>query len=120
MNRRTAARVPVSLFHSGESFRELAPWRRLVTSPDRQRLHGPRTIDSLFNRATRAVKGAIVCTSGTLGGAPRIAGTRIPVYTVLGLVEEGYSVKRILRKYPYLTCDQIESTIRFARIVLET
>jgi len=54
-----------------------------------------------------------------LHGAPAITGTRIPVYMILGLIAEGYSLNRVLKLYHHLTEGQIRAAIRFASVVLE-
>lgn len=48
-------------------------------------------------------------------GKPVVAGTRIPVYMVLELVEAGYTVQEIISDfYPTLTEDDIRACIRYA------
>ena len=48
-------------------------------------------------------------------GKPVVAGTRIPVYMVLELVEGGYTVQQIIADfYPTLTEDDIRACIRYA------
>ena len=52
-------------------------------------------------------------------GVPCIAGTRIPVYMIVSLIEEGYSLKRILKLYPHITEAQFKAALRFAVSALE-
>jgi uncharacterized protein (DUF433 family) len=48
-------------------------------------------------------------------GKPVVAGTRIPVYMVLELVEAGYTVQHIITDfYPTLTEDDIRACIHYA------
>ena len=47
-------------------------------------------------------------------GKPVIAGTRIPVYMVLNLMAEGYTVGKIKKEYPDLTSQDIMGAIQFA------
>ena len=54
-----------------------------------------------------------------LGGTPRIAGTRIPVYMVLDAVEYNGSIEGALRSYKNLTTEQIKDALHFAGAVLE-
>ncbi len=54
-----------------------------------------------------------------LHGVPVIAGTRIPVYLIVSLVEEGYSIQQILQACTRLTEDQIKAALRYACEVLE-
>ncbi|MCA2212815.1 DUF433 domain-containing protein [Jidongwangia harbinensis] len=49
-----------------------------------------------------------------MGGVPCIAGTRIPVATVIGLLGQGYDVAEVLAEYPTLTKDDILAGLRFA------
>lgn len=49
-----------------------------------------------------------------MGGMPCIAGTRIPVTTVIGLLSQGLSVEDVLDDYPTLCRDDILAALRFA------
>jgi len=49
-----------------------------------------------------------------MGGTPCIAGTRIPVATVVSLVADDESVEQILATYPQLVADDIRDALRFA------
>ena len=49
-----------------------------------------------------------------MGGAPCIAGTRIPVATVVSLVAEDETIEQILVAYPQLVADDIRDALRFA------
>ena len=48
-----------------------------------------------------------------LGGKPVIKGTRIPVYLILELLSAGYDFKRIIKAYPTLTEEDINSFLLF-------
>jgi len=49
------------------------------------------------------------------GGKPCIKGTRIPVYMVLELVEQGIMFDQIMSDYyPQLNIDQIKACIQYA------
>jgi uncharacterized protein (DUF433 family) len=50
-----------------------------------------------------------------MGGVPCIAGTRIPVATVIGLLGQGYGVDRVLTEYPTLTRDDVLAGLRSRR-----
>jgi len=52
------------------------------------------------------------------GGKPVIRGTRIPVYFILELLANGWSVDDILREYPHLTREDVLAAIRYAAKVL--
>jgi uncharacterized protein (DUF433 family) len=49
-----------------------------------------------------------------MGGVPCIAGTRIPVTTIVGILGQGYSVDQVLAEYPTLTRDDILAGLRYA------
>ncbi len=49
-----------------------------------------------------------------MGGAPCIAGTRIPVATVVGMLGEGHTIDDVLVDYPTLTRDGILAALRYA------
>ena len=54
-----------------------------------------------------------------LAGAPRIGGTRIPVYMVLNALKEYGNVSAVTRAYSSLTEPQVYDAIGFAVNVLE-
>ena len=49
-----------------------------------------------------------------MAGVPCIAGTRIPVSVVVGMVAEGMGSEQILADYPTLTADDIRESLRYA------
>ena len=52
-------------------------------------------------------------------GKPVIAGTRIMVKNILGLVAGGYDIKRILASYPELAKEQVEAALKYAANVID-
>lgn len=54
-----------------------------------------------------------------MGGAPCVAGTRIPVYMILDAVEYYGSPEAVVKSYPNLTPEQVKDAIGFAKIVVE-
>ena len=57
---------------------------------------------------------------GILGGKPCVTGTRIPVTTILELLEDGLSFDDILRDYyPQLTATDIKACLEYAKAVLD-
>lgn len=42
-------------------------------------------------------------------GKPVIAGTRVPVYLILDLLAQGYTIKRLLKAYPALCVEDVRS-----------
>jgi len=54
------------------------------------------------------------------GGKPCIKGTRIPVYIILELLEQGFSFEKIkIEFYPEVTIDQIKACIKFANSLVK-
>lgn len=47
-------------------------------------------------------------------GKPVIKGTRIPVYVVLNLLAEGYTIEKIRKEYPDLMPEDIVGALQFA------
>ena len=50
-----------------------------------------------------------------MGGVPCVAGTRIPLSTILGLLWEGVTPAEILGYYPQLVIDDVHARTQFAR-----
>ncbi len=63
-------------------------------------------------------RGRIVVDPRVMGGKPVIKGTRIPVYFILELLSNGWSVDDILREYPHLSREDVLAAIRYAARVL--
>ncbi len=57
----------------------------------------------------------ITAHSDILGGKPIIAGTRISVEHILGLLANGVTQKEILKEYPSLTEESIKAALEFAQ-----
>lgn len=54
------------------------------------------------------------------GGKPCIKGTRIPVYMILELVEQGFSFEKITEDlYPQLSFEQIKACINYANSLVK-
>jgi uncharacterized protein (DUF433 family) len=54
------------------------------------------------------------------GGKPTVKGTRIPVATVLELIEDGLTFDQIRRDYyPGLTREDIQACIEYAKALVE-
>lgn len=62
---------------------------------------------------------SIAMDSDVVGGAPRVAGTRIPVYMILDAVEYYGSIRDVLKSYSQLTVEQVKDAVSFAGAVLE-
>lgn len=54
-----------------------------------------------------------------LGGTPRIAGTRIPVYMILDAIDYYGDLNGALKSYPSLSMEQVKEAVSFAGEVLE-
>ena len=55
-----------------------------------------------------------------MGGAPCVAGTRIPVAMLVRMVAAGTSVELILAEYPQLEAADVEEALRFAAASVDT
>lgn len=56
----------------------------------------------------------------TMGGAPCIIGTRVPVEVLLSLLKQGYALKKIDKMYPWVGMHKLEGVLdelagKFAR-----
>lgn len=49
-----------------------------------------------------------------MGGVPCVAGTRIPVATVVGLVANGLSAEEIIVEYPQLAVEDVRACLGYA------
>ncbi len=65
-------------------------------------------------RLLTEAKNRIVVDPKIMGGKPVIKGTRIPVYFILELLSNGWSIDDILREYPYLSREDILAAIKYA------
>ena len=54
-----------------------------------------------------------------LGGTPRIANTRIPIYKILDAVDYYGNLEGALKSYPQLSLEQVKEAMAFAGQVLE-
>lgn len=61
----------------------------------------------------------IIIDQKILAGKPIIKGTRIPVALVLNLLENGYTIGRILTAYPNLTKKDVLAAIDYAKKRIE-
>jgi uncharacterized protein (DUF433 family) len=49
-----------------------------------------------------------------MGGVPCLAGTRIPVATIVGLVANGLTMDQILAEYPQLSLADVQACLGYA------
>ncbi|MBI2330212.1 DUF433 domain-containing protein [Candidatus Daviesbacteria bacterium] len=47
----------------------------------------------------------------TMGGAPCIAGTRVPIEVILSLLKQGYALNKIEKMYPWVGRDKFEGAM---------
>ena len=55
----------------------------------------------------------------TLGGKPRVRGTRLSVEFILGLFAAGWTTEQVLANYPGLNPESLQAVFAFAAEVLE-
>jgi hypothetical protein len=60
------------------------------------------------------MKSSIIVTPDICNGKPIIAGTRIPVQTVMEFLGAGDSIEEILEEYPSLSREDIYACLQFA------
>lgn len=53
--------------------------------------------------------------SNILGGTPVVKGTRLNVYALAGRVAHGESIDELLSEYPYVTREQLEAALLYAK-----
>jgi uncharacterized protein (DUF433 family) len=73
---------------------------------------------SVLARAAEHHKG-IAIDEDILGGTPRLANTRIPVYMILDAIEYYGNIEGALKSYPHLSKEQVKEAMSFAAEVLE-
>jgi uncharacterized protein (DUF433 family) len=56
----------------------------------------------------------IVSDAATLGGKPRVRGTRLSVAFLIELVASGATREQILSSYPHLPPDGLDAALRYA------
>jgi len=65
--------------------------------------------------ALRRAAEMVVSDPEVRGGEPVIRGTRVPVYLIADLIEQGANLREILEDYPALRAAQVRSALAFAR-----
>jgi uncharacterized protein (DUF433 family) len=98
---------------------ELSPWNRYrgrVPFPTAKHLEVPfyTVLQSALEQSKH-----IDMNYGVLGGSPRIANTRIPVYMILDAIEFHGDLAGAIKSYPELTMEQVRDAVLFAAGVLE-
>jgi uncharacterized protein (DUF433 family) len=69
----------------------------------------------LFNQhEEKSMKSSIIVNPDICNGKPIIAGTRIPVQTVMEFLGAGDSIEEILEEYPSLSREDIYACLQFA------
>jgi len=61
----------------------------------------------------------VVADHRIMGGVPCIAGTRIPVATIVGLIAEGRSADEMVTEYPQLSLADVRAAREFAEAVVD-
>lgn len=55
----------------------------------------------------------IVCTPGTVGGRPRIEGTRVPVNAIAVCYKQGYLPEEIVQQFERLSIAQVYAALAY-------
>ncbi len=61
----------------------------------------------------------VVADHRIMGGVPCIAGTRIPIATIVGLIAEGLSADQVVAEYPQLAQVDVRAALEFAAAVVD-
>ncbi len=72
--------------------------------------HGMHKARTMIQRASRVETNPEV-----MDGLPVLTGTRIPVYVILEMIEEGKTLEDIAGEFPHPTVDQIRAGVAHAR-----
>ena len=54
-----------------------------------------------------------------MGGVPCIAGTRIPVATIVGLIAQGRTPDEVIADYPQLAREDVRAALEFAAAAVD-
>ena len=64
-------------------------------------------------------RGRIAVDHRIMGGVPCVAGTRIPVATVVGSVANGLTTDEVLAEYPQLTREDVQACLAYAACAVD-
>jgi uncharacterized protein (DUF433 family) len=73
----------------------------------------------VFGDAMTRCRSSISIDPYIMEGQPCIAGTRIPVRSVLRAIEHYGSIKEAIKCYPGLTSQQVQDALFFSQVILE-
>jgi uncharacterized protein (DUF433 family) len=79
----------------------------------------PPVLLRLFEDAMLRCPSSISIDVDVMEGQPCIAGTRIPVRSVLRAIEHYGSIDGAIQCYPDLTSDQVQDALFFSQVILE-
>ena len=79
----------------------------------------PPSVQNLFETALRRCASSISIDVDVMAAQPCVAGTRIPVRSILRAIEHYGSVDEALRCYPDLTREQVQDALFFSQVLLE-
>lgn len=65
--------------------------------------------------ALRLAEQVVISDPSIRGGEPVIRGTRVPVFLIADLMEQGADIKEILEDYPSLNADKLRSALAYVR-----
>jgi uncharacterized protein (DUF433 family) len=79
----------------------------------------PTAILKVFEDAISRCPSSISMDDNVMEGQPCIAGTRIPVRSILRAIEHYGSIEGAVKCYPDLTADQVRDSLFFSQVILE-
>ncbi len=113
------AAVSPSFASPGETTRATATDMEQGTSVESRIAERVHSFTRALYAADDEVRRYVSVDKEVMHGVPVVSGTRIPVYMIISLVEEGYSLVQILEMYSRLTEEQVKAALRYAGAVLE-
>ena len=79
----------------------------------------PDAVLKVFEEAMMRCPSSISMGADVMEGQPCIAGTRIPIRSILRAIEHYGSIDEAVRCYPDLTKEQVQDALFFSQVVLE-
>ena len=98
-----------------DAFRKSGVPKKPIAVTEGVTIDAPHLLESVIKNivAYNAARKRIVADPGVMGGLPIIKGTRVPARSLHARVKGGDTVESILKEYPYLDREAIDSAVLF-------
>lgn len=93
-----------------------APKQNWRVSAEKSELESRRAANG---SGMREIMKRVVFDQDICGGRPRIAGTRMRVADIVGMIAEGASREEILADYPYLKAEDVAAALAYAALAVD-